>query len=88
MPSMKTSSLEAFLTLKESDGETAPVRPAPRRDLDGATASRRAAVKTPISMRVDPDILKFFRDQGDGHLIRMHQVLRDFVDAKKGQDER
>ena len=39
--------------------------------------------KTAISMRVDPDVLEYFKDQGGGHLTRMHAVLRAYVDAHK-----
>ncbi|MEO0772872.1 MAG: BrnA antitoxin family protein [Pseudomonadota bacterium] len=37
--------------------------------------------KQAVSMRVDPDVLAFFKRQGDGHLTRMHAVLRAYVDA-------
>jgi len=40
-------------------------------------------VKKPVSLRVDPDILEFFKALGDGHLTRMHSVLRAYVDAHK-----
>ena len=39
--------------------------------------------KTAISMRVDPDVLEYFKSQGNGHLTRMHAVLRAYVDAHK-----
>ena len=39
--------------------------------------------KTPISMRVDPDIIEFFKADGAGHLSRMHAVLRAYVDAHR-----
>ena len=38
--------------------------------------------KTPVSLRVDPDILDFFKSQGRGHLTKMHAVLRAYVDAQ------
>ena len=39
--------------------------------------------KQQVNLRVDPDILAFFKDQGKGHLTRMHAVLRSYVDAQK-----
>ena len=42
--------------------------------------------KKAISMRVDPDILEFFKSQGNGHLTRMHAVLRAYVDAQLKRD--
>ena len=48
---------------------------------DDARPVYRSA-KTPISLRVDEDILAFFKEGGTGHLTRMHAVLRAYVDAK------
>ncbi len=44
---------------------------------------RLPKAKTPISLRVDPDILEYFKAQEGGHLTRMHAVLRAYVDAHK-----
>lgn len=35
--------------------------------------------KTAISMRVDEDVLKWFKAQGKGHLSRMNAVLRAYM---------
>lgn len=40
-----------------------------------------AAKKTAISMRVDEDVLNWFKAQGKGHLTRMNAVLRAYVQA-------
>lgn len=37
--------------------------------------------KTSISLRVDTDVLKWFKSQGDGYQTRMSAVLRAFRDA-------
>lgn len=39
--------------------------------------------KQQVNMRVDPDILDFFKGQGKGHLTRMHAVLRAYVDSQR-----
>ena|ERR1044071_5351436 len=39
--------------------------------------------KTPISFRVDPDILEFFKSQGPGYQSRMNAVLRTYVEAHR-----
>lgn len=39
--------------------------------------------KTPISFRVDPDILAFFRRRGGGYQSRMSAVLRAYMDGHK-----
>lgn len=39
-----------------------------------------------ISLRLDPDIVEFFRSQGKGYQTRMNAVLRAYMEAveKKG----
>ena len=39
--------------------------------------------KKAISLRVDADVLDWFKAQGPGHLSRMNAVLRSFVEAKR-----
>ena len=37
--------------------------------------------KVSIHLRVDPDVLAWFRGQGKGHLSRMNAVLRSYMEA-------
>ena len=41
--------------------------------------------KQAISLRIDQDILAWFRDRGPGYQTRMNAVLRAFVDVAAGQ---
>jgi len=41
--------------------------------------------KAPVNLRVDRDVLDWFRQQGKGHLTRMNAVLRSYVEAQKQQ---
>ena len=41
--------------------------------------------KTLLSLRVDEDIVAYFRKQGKGYQSRMNAVLRAFVDAQGGK---
>ena len=41
------------------------------------------APKVPISMRLDPDVLAWFKQGGKGYLSRMNAVLRAYVEAQK-----
>ncbi len=41
--------------------------------------------KQAISLRIDQDILTWFRDRGPGYQTRMNAVLRAFVDAQQGR---
>jgi uncharacterized protein (DUF4415 family) len=44
-----------------------------------------AAAKVPISIRIDPDVLKFFRHSGSGYQSRMNAVLRAFMEHARRQ---
>jgi uncharacterized protein (DUF4415 family) len=39
--------------------------------------------KTSVRLRVDSDVLDWFKKQGDGHLTRMNAVLPSYVDAHR-----
>jgi uncharacterized protein (DUF4415 family) len=39
--------------------------------------------KVPISLRVDPDVLAFFKRGGDGYQSRMNAVLRAFMHGRQ-----
>ena len=39
--------------------------------------------KTSVHLRVDQDVLDWFKAQGSGHLTRMNAVLRAYYDAHK-----
>ena len=41
--------------------------------------------KQAISLRIDQDILDWFRDRGPGYQTRMNAVLRAFVDSQPGR---
>ena len=40
------------------------------------------AGKTPVTIRVDEDVVKFFRAMGRGYLTQMNRVLRAFMEAR------
>lgn len=90
MTHTRTASLEALRKLHDGGAIARPAEDAPAVDLpDGfwdTAEARPPRAKTPVSLRVDADVLDYFRSQGKGHLTRMHAVLRAYVDAKK--DER
>jgi uncharacterized protein (DUF4415 family) len=41
------------------------------------------ARKTSVHLRLDAEVLEWFRAQGPGHLTRMNAVLRAYYEAKK-----
>lgn len=38
--------------------------------------------KTPVSIRLDPDVLAFFKAQGKGYQTRINAVLRAYMEAQ------
>ena len=49
---------------------------------DGAVVVHYPEPKAPISLRVDRDVLAWFREQGPGYQTRMNAVLRSFMEAR------
>jgi uncharacterized protein (DUF4415 family) len=43
--------------------------------------------KVAISVRIDQDVLAWFRSRGDGYQTRMNAVLRSYMHAMKRRDE-
>ncbi len=41
------------------------------------------AGKTSVHLRLDSDVVEWFKANGKGHLTRMNAVLRAYVDAQK-----
>jgi uncharacterized protein (DUF4415 family) len=43
----------------------------------------RAVAKTPVSLRLDSDVVDFFKEQGPGYQTRMNDVLRAYVEQTR-----
>lgn len=61
---------------------------APRAESLGEDFWRSARVvlppgKTSVHLRLDNDVVEWFRSRGKGHLTRMNAVLRAYVEAQK-----
>ena len=73
-----------------SDSDVRFTKDAPRtlpKDWARAVAHRGLPVpprKQQIALRVDVDVLEWFKAQGDGYQTRMNAVLREFRDAHLG----
>ncbi|HWV00177.1 MAG TPA: BrnA antitoxin family protein [Devosia sp.] len=37
-----------------------------------------------VHLKLDPDVFDYFKRQGKGHLTRMQEVLRAYVNAQRG----
>ena len=86
MSDIKTASLEEIRAMKEQGEINAPSDDITGLDMpDGfwdSAIPQEPKTKKQVNMRVDPDIIEFFKSQGSGHLTRMHAVLRAYVDAQ------
>ena len=92
MSDIKTISLEELRRLRAQGVLNHPTDPKNGEDLPDNFWDEAEIVmpqpKKAVSLRVDPDILDFFKAQGSGHLTRMHAVLRAYVDAQRKAQSR
>lgn len=80
-------SLERLRQLRD-EGTTATRADAPARSIDpefwqSARVVMPPSGKADVHLRLDRDVLDWFRSQGKGHLTRMNAVLRSFMEAHK-----
>jgi uncharacterized protein (DUF4415 family) len=64
----------------ERDARTDPDAPPIFDDWFDKAMAVLPAAKVPISIRIDPDVLEFFRASGSGYQSRMNAVLRAFME--------
>jgi uncharacterized protein (DUF4415 family) len=68
--------------------QAAGVEPEPDADEFELDWSRAELVmpepKTPVSIRLDPEVLAFFKAQGKGYQTRINAVLRAYMKAHQG----
>ncbi len=79
-------------TMRER-GEDKTHPDAPEAESLGADFWKSARVvmpggKTSVHLRLDSDIVEWFKAHGKGHLTRMNAVLRAYVDAHDGPASR
>ncbi|MEM1378059.1 MAG: BrnA antitoxin family protein [Pseudomonadota bacterium] len=88
--SMKQASLAELKAMKARGEIQSPSAATASADLpadfwDTAELVDHRTKKVPVNMRIDSDIVEFFKSDGKGHLTRMHQVLRSYVEAQKSR---
>ena len=85
---IKRYSLEE-LQAKHDRGDTLTRADAPEVELDEDFWRNARVVmpgekgKTPVSIRVDTEVVEWFKQQGKGYLSRMNAVLRAYVETHK-----
>ena len=73
---------------KRAHGEDQTRADAPEAESLGEEFWKQARIvmprgKTSVHLRLDSDIVDWFKGQGRGHLTRMNAVLRAYVDAHR-----
>jgi uncharacterized protein (DUF4415 family) len=82
-------SLDEIKTLNEAARYSKTRSDAPEREPDDAFWDNAHVVfpapegKDAVKLRIDRDVLAFFRSQGKGYQTRMNAVLRAYVDSQK-----
>jgi uncharacterized protein (DUF4415 family) len=76
------------LRAERRDGKTRTQTDAPAHPVDEDFWRNARVVLPPLNkasvhLRLDADVLDWFRAQGKGHLSRMNAVLRSFMEAHK-----
>ncbi len=73
---------------RRARGEGPTRADAPEAEPSGEAFWKQARVvmpsaKTSVHLRLDADVVDWFKAQGRGHLTRMNAVLRAYVDAQR-----
>lgn len=76
------------LKTERARGKTRTRADSPGRPVDEEFWRKARVVMPPpgkasVHLRLDADVLEWFREQGRGHLSRMNAVLRSFMEAHK-----
>jgi len=74
--------------MADKDIDTSDIPPLDKEFFANAEL-RMPKTKSMISMRVDADVLEWFKEQGTGYQTRMNAVLRLYMEAQtRGNDQR
>ena len=71
-------------SLTDKDIDTTDIPPLDKSFFANANL-RMPEKKIPITIRLDPDILSWFKAQGRGYQSRINAVLRMYIEAQKSQ---
>lgn len=54
-----------------------------RQQLAGMVRLREVKRKVPVSVRLDPEVLKWLKSKGTGHLTRINDILLNLMEAER-----
>lgn len=77
------SDLKRLDAMTDADIDYSDIEPTP--DDFWATAEVMIGGKQAISLRLDPDVVAFFKAQGKGYQTAMNRVLRQYMEVQKSK---
>jgi uncharacterized protein (DUF4415 family) len=84
MKKQSKTNLARIDAMKDEEVDTSDIPPLTKEIFKKATL-RLPVRKETITIRVDADVLSWFKRQGKGYQSRMNAVLKMFVEAQKTQ---
>ena len=85
---MKTSSKTNWDRLAKMEGQDIDTSDIPELDDDFfQNAELRVPVKKPVTLRLDADVLEWFKAGGKGYQTRINQLLRKYMETQHTQSK-
>lgn len=83
---IKSYSIDEIMKMKGKTRKDAPTGPSlPKGFWDSAKVVYPESPKEQVTVRLDADILEWFKEQGRGYQTRMNAVLRSYYEAHKDE---
>lgn len=82
-PAATKSDLKRLDTMTDTDIDYSDIPPTP--DDFWSQAEVFVGGKQAVSLRLDPDVVAFFKEQGKGYQTAMNRVLRQYMEAHKAR---
>lgn len=82
-PTMTEAEMQALRDLKDEDIDYSDIPPLPRTGWRRVSDLVPAENKRQITLRLDADVIEFFRGTGRRYQSRINAALRDYVNAQK-----
>lgn len=79
----KALSITDLAAMKDEDIDFTDIPEASEAFWQSAKVHMPDRAKTPLNMRLDADVVEWFRSQGKGYQTRINAVLRSFYEAHK-----
>jgi len=83
LPEPTKAAWERFHSIREEDIDDSDIPELGEEFWKNAKLMPPLIPKTPVSLRIDPDILDWFKSHGKRYQSRINAVLRAYVEAQK-----